>query len=103
MKKAIEIPLFKIVIFDQEQRPVAVLSENKSGSSNQDSKAIKLILKSPIKGVQLSKGVYTISIAVFKFNTIEAIFRVNQAICFQILHQDDHYQSFLLDCEFESL
>ena len=102
VKKVIDIPLFKIVIFDKEQRPVAVFSENKLGSSIK-MQGNHIHFKITHKGVQLSKGVYTISVAVFKFNAIDPIFRINQALSFQILHQDDHYQSFLLDCEFENL
>ena len=102
VKRLADIPLFKIVIFDQEQKPVAVFSENKSDSPIKIEEN-QINFKITHKGIQLSKGVYTLSITVFKFNTIDPIFRINQAISFQILHQDDHYQSFLLDCEFESL
>jgi lipopolysaccharide transport system ATP-binding protein len=102
LKKEIDVPLFKIVIFDKEQRPVAVFSENKLDSPIKI-EGNQIYFKITHKGVQLSKGIYTISIAVFKFNTIDPIFRINQALNFQILHQDDHYQSFLLDCEFKNL
>lgn len=97
----IEMPLFRILIYDKEQRPLAILEPNyDSNLLNIDNGYLEFSVKH--KYLQLSKGIYSINITVYKRNANEPILRINGAISFQILHEDDHFQPFLLNSVFNS-
>ncbi|TPV35759.1 ABC transporter ATP-binding protein [Paucihalobacter ruber] len=102
IKKNIDIPIFKLVIFDKEQRPVAVLKKNETNSHLKISNH-KLHFRITHERNQLTKGIYTLSLVVFKANSIEALLRVNQVLQFQVTHEEDHYQSFLLDAHYKPI
>jgi len=101
LKKKISMPMFNIIIFDKEQRPVAILEKN-------NSKANLSITENEIefftlhKNVQLSKGVYFISIAVIKSGTKEHLLRVNDVLSFQILNEREVWMPFMLKTEYYS-
>lgn len=94
------IPMFKIVIFDKEQRPVAMLDpkfENISFKESHNSLEVTITHKN----LQLSKGNYTLSMNVFKDESINSILGVNNMLSFQITHDKDFYHPFLLKSSYE--
>jgi len=97
IKEDIEIPLFRILIYDKEQRPLGILEPNYNSSLITEKNKI-LEFKVVHNNLQLSKGMYSINISVFKRNSNEPILRVNEALSFQVIHEEDHYQPFLLSC-----
>ncbi|PKQ46709.1 ABC transporter ATP-binding protein [Confluentibacter flavum] len=99
LKEKIEVPLFRILIYDKEQRPLAIFDPN----YNPDLITINegyLDFNVLHEGLQLSKGVYSINVTAFKRNSNEPILRMNGVITFQILHKEDHFQPFLLESTF---
>ena len=94
------MPMFKIVIFDKEQRPVAMLDPK---FENISLKKIHNSLEVTIthKNLQLSKGNYTLSMNVFKDESINSILGVNHMLSFQITHDKDFYHPFLLKSSYE--
>ena len=89
-------PFFSIVIFDKEQRPVAVFEESEGVENLQD------VLKVEVchENVQLSKGIYTINLVVKNFNTNEPVLRINGLGQFQITHPKEVWQPFLLKAKY---
>ncbi|WMI65835.1 ABC transporter ATP-binding protein [Aestuariibaculum sp. YM273] len=94
-----EPPLFRILIYDKEQRPLSIFEPNYD-SNLLTVKNNLLDFKVQHKKIQLSKGLYSINITAFKRNTNEPILRVNNIITFQVLHEEDHFQPFLLSANF---
>lgn len=95
VKTPIETPVFNIIIFDKEQRPVAVLEKNDSSTDiNIVNNQINFSVTH--NNIQLSKGVYSINISVVKQKTNEPLLRVNDIISFQVIHDDEIWQPFLL-------
>ncbi|WP_286760397.1 polysaccharide ABC transporter ATP-binding protein [Salegentibacter sp. UBA1130] len=101
IKKGITVPQFTINIFDKEQRPIAILEENKESSPLTliDNK-IKFIVTH--RNLQLSKGIYFISIHVSQGKLKAPILRLNDILSFQILHEKDIWHPFLLSSEFKN-
>jgi len=94
------IPMFKIVIFDKEQRPIAMLEpkfENISLKETHNNLEVTITHKN----LQLSKGNYTLSMNVFNNESINSILGVNNMLSFQITHDKDFYHPFLLKCSHE--
>ncbi len=89
-------PLFTIIIFDKEQRPIAVFEESEKVEK------IKGTLKVQVKhdNVQLSKGIYSISLVVKNFKTNEPVLRINGITQFQITHPREVWQPFLLKAKY---
>ena len=97
-----KIPLFRILIYDKEQRPVAILQANYGVNDifMQD----KILSFSVFhKKLQLSKGIYSLNVTLFKGMSNEPILRINNVSSFQVLHSEDHFQPFLLEAEFKTL
>ncbi|MDR5589697.1 ABC transporter ATP-binding protein [Christiangramia sp. SM2212] len=101
-KEEVEVPLFRILIYDKEQRPVAILNPN-----NKDSKLEiingRLDFLVNHKNLQLSKGFYSINLTVFKANSNNPHLRINNIAVFQLIHPEDHFQSFLLKSEYQQI
>lgn len=94
-KKPIEVPKFFISICDKEQRPVALFNTNDLSSKIEfNNHVLEFTLKH--KNIQLSKGIYSINISVGKMTTEEPLLRINNVVDFQILHDKQVWQSFLL-------
>ncbi|WP_417875622.1 ABC transporter ATP-binding protein [Winogradskyella sediminis] len=94
IKDAKEIPIFNIIIFDKEQRPVALLEPNtKSDNLKLEGKALKFVISIP--DLQLSKGIYSINISVMNKQGTPLL-RVNNILTFQVLHEKEVWQPFLL-------
>ena len=102
LKAQIELPLFTLQIFDKEQRPVAFFQRS--------NKTKKIKIKNNIiefelvhKNIQLSKGIYSINISVGRNNSREPIYRINNALFFQIIHYDEIWAPFLLESDYEHI
>ena len=95
----IKVPLFRILIYDKEQRPLAILEPN---FNEEDIIIIDNYLQFTVehKNLQLSKGFYSINITAFKRFSNEPILRINGALTFQVIHEEDHFQPFLLSSHF---
>lgn len=100
IKKPMQVPMFKIVIYDKEQRPVAMLEPNPKDAVMS---ITENILEFTVKhsNIQLSKGAYSINMNIFMDKSINAILGINQALFFQMTHQDDYYHPFLLSTSYQ--
>lgn len=97
-KKINKIPLFRILIYDKEQRPIAIFEPNYN---------CKLIIEDNNlefevchKNIQLSKGIYSVNLTVFRPNSNNPILRINNINSFQIRHEEDHFQPLLLESSY---
>jgi lipopolysaccharide transport system ATP-binding protein len=101
----IEFELFKeidfslkidFIIFDKEQRPVAMIRDfNFDYSSIVKNDILSFHLSH--KNLQLSKGIYTINTSVS--NSKGPVYRANTVCEFQVLHDEEIWQPFLLDAK----
>jgi lipopolysaccharide transport system ATP-binding protein len=101
----IEFELFKeidfslkidFIIFDKEQRPVAMIRDfNFDYSSIVKNDILSFHLSHKI--LQLSKGIYTINTSVS--NSKGPVYRANTVCEFQVLHDEEIWQPFLLDAK----
>jgi len=100
INQLMEVPTFKLNIYDKELRPIAILAPNTIDSNiSIENKKIKFNVNH--NQLQFSKGVYTIDIAIFKFGTSNnPLLRMNGILSFQVVHQDDHFQPFLLSATY---
>ncbi len=96
-----KIPLFNIVIFDKEQRPVAIFNRNDI-YSNLKVLNNELSFFVTHNKIQLSKGVYTLSVSVGKQESNEPLLRINDIITFQVIHHLEIWQPFLLEAEYKN-
>lgn len=101
-KKQIDLPLLRLIIYDLEQRPVAIIEDN---LGDKGLKVIDGLLEFQVNhnDLQFSKGIYTIDIAIFKSFSNHAIYRINNAISFQIAHDKDVWPPFLLYADYKQL
>ena len=93
---------FFIIISDKEQRPIASLETNKNSCIDFDSQT-DIEFKVLHKNLQLSKGIYSINLAVRKASTKEPVLRMNNILQFQMLHKDETWEPFLLKAKFEQI
>jgi len=100
IKSKIQSPKFRLILFDKEQRPVAIFLENKSDQLELRDSKINFYFES--KKNQLSKGIYSLNISVLKNNSEEVYLRINNIISFQVNYEKDVYQPFLLDSCFSN-
>ena len=96
----IPIPSITIHLLDKEQRPVASFQRT---NANSKIKIEKDIIEFTLihKNIQLSKGVYSINIALRNEVTKEPIYRENDILSFQIIHEEDSWAPFMLQADFE--
>lgn len=102
VNKPIPVPMFKIVIYDKEQRPVAMLhpnDENTDISITNETLSFKVSHPS----LELSKGLYSISMTIFRHKSLDAILGLNQVIEFQVTHDTDYYHPFLLSATYSRI
>lgn len=90
---------FGIILFDKEQRPVAILDKNNALEANND----KLVFTATHKNIQLSKGIYFVNIVVTSKVAGTPVLRHNNVLSFQVVHEEDIWQPFLLESEFKNL
>src|SRR5690606_8261275 len=94
-----EVPVFNVTIFDKEQRPVAMLKPNVfEGELKIIDDKVHFIVEH--KKILLSKGVYTVNIAINSFVTNEPLLRINSMLNFQIIDDKEIWPPFLLDSKF---
>ncbi|WP_048331151.1 ABC transporter ATP-binding protein [Bizionia psychrotolerans] len=90
----IKVPVFNIIIFDKEQRPVALLESNDL-DADLSIKSNALHFTVTHTNLQLSKGVYSINI--LTTNTVGTpLLRINNVLTFQMLQDREVWQPFLL-------
>ena len=103
IKKALkDIPIFTVIIFDKEQRPVAYLN------CNDESSGLKIIDNTiefivTHKNMELSKGVYTVHIVAGKTPTQGHYLRINAVLVFQVIDVRDIFPPFLLTTHFQNV
>jgi lipopolysaccharide transport system ATP-binding protein len=100
MKLPVNTLEFTVIINDKEQRSVAVLERNKK-SLNENSRNTNIEFQIIHHHLQFSKGLYTISLAVRDKKSKVPILRINDILCFQVLHPEEVWEPFLLKSEFE--
>ncbi|MBF4507152.1 ABC transporter ATP-binding protein [Flavobacterium sp. JLP] len=89
---------FFIIINDKEQRSVAILERNFE-SLNDKSEIIEFIVTH--EKLQVSKGLYSISLGIRDYVTKIPVLRINNLINFQVIHQEEIWEPFLLKSKFE--
>ncbi|MEO2064653.1 MAG: ABC transporter ATP-binding protein [Christiangramia sp.] len=99
-KERCVLPLLRLIIYDQEQRPVAIIEDNLS-IHNLDLEDDILEFNLTHERMQFSKGIYTIDLAVFKSFSNNPIYRLNNILSFQVLHSVDVWPPFLLEAKYE--
>jgi lipopolysaccharide transport system ATP-binding protein len=97
-----EVPIFKIIIFDKEQRPVAILKENDENSAIKITDGIINFVISH-KNIQLSKGVYTLNLLVAEGRIQAPLLRKNGILPFQVIHEQEIWPPFLLYSEYRNI
>lgn len=85
-----------LVLLDKEQRPVALL-ENQQVKIMDNHLALKEFVISH-DNIQLSKGRYSLNVYITDSN-LAPMLRINNLLKFQILHEKDIWQPFLLKSE----
>lgn len=102
LKKPIKHPVFKISVFDKEQRPVALLRQN-TGSEDLTSASNSVEFMVTHNNLQLSKGVYTINISVSGDKTLEPLLSIYGVLSFQVNFEEEIWPPFLLDAEYKKV
>jgi len=90
---------FRVILFDKEQRPIAVLNSNNDTTNLSLSKK-EISFYITHKNIQLSKGVYSVRIVVGKNKNEEPVLTVSDILTFQIIHQEETWVPFLLESNF---
>lgn len=93
---------FSIYIYDKEQRAVALLERNDEDYSEMFVNG-KLSLEVTIPKIQLSKGIYNITITIRNKKSKAPILRINNVLSFQIIHDQDLWVPFLLESDYQML
>lgn len=102
LNQEIDIPQFVINVFDKEQRPVAVFEKNQDPVNPQKiDKQLEIILSH--QNLQLSKGIYSLNISVVEGLSKTPKLRINSIITFQIIHEQEIWQPFLLSASYKIL
>lgn len=101
IKNQMEVPKFHIIIFDKEQRPVAILDANNNDTGLTINNGI-LEFSVTHKNLQLSKGVYSINISASAPTNKQPKLRINGILSFQVLHEEEVWQPFLLKAEYKT-
>ncbi|MEH6764503.1 MAG: ABC transporter ATP-binding protein [Aequorivita antarctica] len=97
--RPIENFMFIAQIFDKEQRPLAVFEGNNETSRIKETNG-EIEFTIAHERIQLSKGVYSLNIWVGRLGSMEAILKINEALQFQVLHENDVWPPFLLESKY---
>ena len=95
------IPQPYLVIFDKEERPIAELSINEDDFKCLNKENIHY--KFTIPKLQLSKGVYNVTFAIYKSRLTEPYLRVTNIMSIQIIHHQDIWSPLLVESNTEVL
>jgi lipopolysaccharide transport system ATP-binding protein len=91
---------FIIIINDKEQRSIGVLERNEDIiDSNPENNIIKFRVIH--EQLQFSKGIYSISLVVRERVSKIPVLRINNLLPFQILHQEEVWEPFLLKSTYQ--
>jgi lipopolysaccharide transport system ATP-binding protein len=90
---------FIVIINDKEQRSIAVLERNEESLSSPENETIEFTVTH--EKLQVSKGLYSISLVVRNKVTKMPILRINNSLSFQVLHKEEMWEPFLLKSKFE--
>ncbi|MEM5564601.1 ABC transporter ATP-binding protein [Psychroserpens sp. AS72] len=93
---------FFIIIVDKEQRPIARLKVNDDNLSPIDGNP-SFAFKVCHNNLQLSKGLYSINLAVRERISKCPVFRINGILPFQIIHREETWEPFLLTSSFKTI
>lgn len=97
----INTPIFWIILVDKEQRPLALLEPNNGENGiRKDVDHMEFIVSH--ENLQLSKGLYSINIALFSSANKEPIYREHSILSFQVTHKDKIWEPFLLKSSYHS-
>lgn len=99
--KRLESILFRVIFYDKEQRPIAIIEKIIIISDLVQNKGVLELILSHER-IQLSKGLYSINIALFK-NSSSPMFRANNVLEYQVIHNDDVWPPFYLASTYEIL
>jgi len=101
LNQSIPVPLFNFHLLDKEQRPIASFQR---GSKDSNIEIVDDTIEFTLthKNMQLSKGVYSINLALGSNGTREPIYRKNDIISFQVIHEEDVWAPFLLSAEYSN-
>ncbi|MBT0608438.1 ABC transporter ATP-binding protein [Aequorivita echinoideorum] len=94
------VPSFHVLIFDKEQRPVAIFDSNKE-QYLLDKKDTYIEFNVLHHNFQLSKGMYNVGLNIYKSERRDPIMRINDLLKFQILHDIDVSPPFFLKSNFK--
>jgi len=95
IKNTFSVPRFGIIIVDKEQRPVASFEKNLE-NSDLEIKGDLIEFTVLHHNLQLSKGVYSVNLAVSEFGTRQPKLRINNVFSFQVIHPEEVWEPFLL-------
>lgn len=103
LHEEMEPPRLNINVFDKEQRPVAIFEENvlNFDAKSKISNSWEVVLTH--KNLQLSKGVYSLNISAKERLTNTPKLRMNGVVSFQVAHEREIWQAFLLNASYETV
>ncbi|WP_339847497.1 ABC transporter ATP-binding protein [uncultured Dokdonia sp.] len=94
--KLSELPYIVLTIYDKEQREVAMFQSRFDFCKIEKGQLLVSIIHS---NLQLSKGLYSLSLNVGKNWGTNPLLRVNNIITFQVVHDRETWSPFLLDSD----
>jgi lipopolysaccharide transport system ATP-binding protein len=95
------VPGFRFIVFDKEQRPVAIFTESEVTDSIKTVNGnISFTLTHP--NLQLSKGIYSLNIVAMHPVSKSVLYRANNVFSFQVVHETEIWQPFLLEATYEN-
>ncbi|AVR47266.1 ABC transporter ATP-binding protein [Christiangramia fulva] len=97
--KKIQTPRLVVSIFDIEQKSVAVLEKKFISDASEINKGT-LNLRIIHQNIQFSKGIYSLNIGLIKANSPGPIVRYSDFCKFQVLHDEDVWEPFILKTEY---
>ncbi|MCB4799686.1 ABC transporter ATP-binding protein [Neotamlana laminarinivorans] len=86
-----------IIISDKEQRPIAMLQESQFNSIENESMRVLV----DVSDLQLSKGLYNFNLVMKSGMTNEPRLRINNIGEFQVIHEKEVWQPFLLRATYD--
>jgi len=91
-----ELPVIELTVYDKEQREVARFKNN-FVKTNISKGLLRVLIEH--KKIQLSKGIYSLSMTINKNNKFNHLLKMNNIIPFQIIHEKEVWSPFLLHSE----
>jgi lipopolysaccharide transport system ATP-binding protein len=102
LHKEIETPEIFIILLDKEQRPIALFEKNvETSGMTRTSDTLAFFISH--ENLQVSKGVYSLNLAVRAKANKEPLLRMNSITSFQVTHNDEVWEPFLLKSTFEKV